>query len=227
MLVLPHRGVFFEFVPLEARGRSSPARVPLWSVERDRLYSIVVTTASGLYAYELGDIVRFPAITPLRIEFVGRLGGCLSVTQELTTHVEIERAVAHAAAACGCTTIDFGAAADVGVGGSAKSRYSLFVEFQEGAAPSNLDAFATAFDRGLCDQNRVYKEHRKGEVALLPPVVVPLARGGSRGFLERITGGNVQGKFPRIVDETKKQLLWDHVASPRGPRSSPVNQEPS
>jgi hypothetical protein len=227
MLVLPHRGVFFEFVPLEARGGTSPERVPLWRVERDRAYSIVVTTASGLYAYELGDIVRFPTVAPLRIEFAGRLGGCLSITQELTTHVEIERAVAHATASCACTTLDFGAAADVGVDGAAKSRYALFVEFQEGGNPLDLSAFADAFDRGLCEQNRVYREHRQGDVALLPPIVVPLASGGARRFLEKITGGNVQGKFPRIVDDTKKKLLWEHVAAAPAPRSSQANQEPS
>jgi GH3 auxin-responsive promoter len=226
VLVLPHRGVFFEFVPLETRG-SANVRVPLWDVSPDRAYSIVATTASGLYAYELGDIVRFPTVHPLRIEFVGRLGGCLSVTQELTTHVEIERAVAHAAASCACTTLDFGAAADVGVDGSAKSRYALFVEFPQGDKPRDLRAFAEAFDRGLCDQNRVYREHRMGAVALLPPIVVPLASGGARRFLEQVTGGNVQGKFPRIVDDAKKKLLWQQVASPTASGASPTNQEPS
>ncbi len=227
MLVLPHRGVFFEFVALDARSGANATRVPLWRVQADRPYSIVVTTASGLYAYELGDIVRFPSVDPLRIEFVGRLGGCLSITQELTTHVEIERAVARAAVSCACTTLDFGAAGDVGVDGSAKSRYALFVEFQEGERPPDLGAFADAFDRGLCEQNRVYREHRQGDVALLPPLVVPLASGGARRFLEQITGGNVQGKFPRIVDDTKKTLLWEHVAPPPAPRSSPASQEPS
>jgi hypothetical protein len=226
VLVLPHRGVFFEFVPLETRG-SANVRVPLWDVSPDRAYSIVATTASGLYAYELGDIVRFPTVHPLRIEFVGRLGGCLSVTQELTTHVEIERAVAHAAASCACTTLDFGAAADVGVDGSAKSRYALFVEFPQGDKPRDLRAFAEAFDRGLCDQNRVYREHRTGGVAILPPIVVPLASGGARRFLEQVTGGNVQGKFPRIVDDAKKKLLWQQVASPPASGGSPTNQEPS
>ncbi len=226
MLVLPHRGVFFEFVPLEARG-DARARVPLWGVAPDRTYSIVVTTASGLYAYELGDIVRFPAIHPLRIEFAGRLGGCLSVTQELTTHVEIERAVAHAADSCACTTLDFGAGADVGVDGSAKSRYALFVEFQSGDEPSDLGAFAEAFDRGLCHQNRVYREHRLGGVALLPPLIVPLATGGARRFLQQVTGGNVQGKFPRIIDDAKKRLLWEQAATPPAPRSGPASQETS
>jgi hypothetical protein len=215
LLMLPHRGTFFEFVPLEQRGTPSPARVPLWSIELGRPYSIVVTTASGLYAYELGDIVTFTSIAPLRVEFAGRLSGCLSLTQELTTHVEIERAVEHARVACACTTIDFGAAADVGVDGTAKSRYLLFVEFQEGAAPRDLGAFASAFDQGLCKENRVYREHRDGAVALLEPRVVPLVSGGARTFLEEVTRGNVQGKFPRIIDDTKKNLLWKHAARVR------------
>ncbi len=216
MLMLPHRGTFFEFVPIEARGSKNPPRVPLWAVATDTLYSIVVTTASGLYAYELGDIVRFTSLDPLRIEFAGRLSGCLSVTQELTTHVEVERAVAYAVAASSpCRTVDFGAAADVGVDGSAKSRYVLFIEFQEGAAPADLAAFTTALDEGLCRENRVYREHRKDSVAILPARVVPLASGGARRFLEEVTGGNVQGKFPRIVDDTKKKLLWKHAAVAR------------
>jgi hypothetical protein len=215
MLMLPHRGTFFEFVPIEQReqqGKTSPARVPLWAVEPDRPYAIVVTTSSGLFAYELGDIVRFPSVRPLRIEFMGRVSGCLSVTQELTTHVEIERAVAHASSVCPCTTLDFGAAADVAVDGTAKSRYLLFVEFQEGGAPSDLAAFTRAFDEGLCKENRVYREHRSGEVALVPPRVIPLQGGGARNFLGEVTRGNVQGKFPRIIDDTRKELLWKYAA---------------
>ncbi|HEY8039884.1 MAG TPA: GH3 auxin-responsive promoter family protein [Polyangiaceae bacterium] len=211
MLMLPHRGTFFEFVPLDQVGSASPTRVPLWAVERNRPYAIVPTTVSGLYAYTLGDIVRFPQTGPLRIEFMGRLSGCLSVTQELTTHVEVERAVADAVATVPCTTVDFGAAGDVGVDGSAKSRYLLFVEFHEGGAPRDLSAFAAAFDEGMCKQNRVYREHRAGEVALLAPRVIPLRAGGARGFLEEVTRGNVQGKFPRIIDDTKKTLLWKHA----------------
>ncbi len=211
LLMVPHRGTFFEFVPLEERERESPTRIPLWAVERDRPYAIVVTTSSGLYAYELGDIVRFPSVSPPRIEFMGRLTGCLSVTQELTTHVEIERAVEHAVSVCPCRTVDFGAAADVGAGGSAKARYVLFVEFQVGAEPADLGAFAAAFDEGMCKQNRVYREHRAGEVALIPARVVPLVSGGARTFLEEVTRGNVQGKFPRIIDDTKKLALWKHA----------------
>ena len=211
MLMVPHRGTFFEFVPLEQHEDPKAERIPLWRVEVGRSYVIVVTTTSGLYAYKIGDIVRFTSVSPHRIEFVGRLSGCLSVTQELTTHVEIERAVAHAAAKVPCRTLDFGAAADIGVDGTAKSRYALFVEFDSGAEPTDLDAFTAAFDEGLCQENRVYREHRQRQVALVGPRVLPLIAGGARRFLDEVTGGNVQGKFPRILDEPRKAKLLSYV----------------
>lgn len=203
MLMQPHRGTFFELVPLEEHDKPGASRVPLWEAEIDRAYAIVVTTVSGLYSYKLGDIVRFPRRN--RMEFVGRLTGCLSVTQELTTHVEIEKAVAHAIEKVPCTTVDFGCSADVGT----KYRYVLFVEFSH--PPKDLDAFARAFDEGLCAQNRVYREHRHNEVALLPPRVVPLRPHGARGYLEETTRGNMQGKFPRIIDPSKKATVMAYA----------------
>lgn len=209
MLMLPHCGTFFEFVPVEEHDAPNPTRVPLWQVEKNRPYAIVVTTTSGLYAYKLGDIVRFTETQPPRIEFMGRLLGCLSITQELTTHVEIERAVASAVAAFPCVIADFGAGAEIGARG-AKSNYVLFAEFQE--APTDLAAFAKAFDAGLCNENRVYREHRSADVALLSPRVIPLSKGGARRFMQRVTNGNVQGKFPRIVDEASVRVLFEYAS---------------
>ncbi|MBK8258423.1 MAG: GH3 auxin-responsive promoter family protein [Polyangiaceae bacterium] len=206
MLMIPDRGVFFEFVPLEEHDKSNPTRVPLWGVEKDKLYAIVVTTPSGLYAYKLGDIVRFPSVHPHRMEFAGRLSGCLSTTQELTTHVEIERAVDHAVKKHPATTFDFGCAADVGVSGS-KSRYVLFVEFLPGGEPADLKGFGEAFDAGLCEQNRVYREHRANDTAILAPTVVSLPSGSVQRFMKESGMTSVQTKFPRILDDERKSLL--------------------
>jgi hypothetical protein len=144
---------------------------------------------------------------------MGRLSGCLSVTQELTTHVEIERAVAYATTKVPCRTLDFGAGADVGVAGTAKSRYVLFVEFDPGTEPTDLRAFTAAFDEGMCLENRVYREHRTADVAILPARVVPLLPGGAKRFLDETTGGNVQGKFPRILDDERKARLLSYARS--------------
>ena len=96
--------------------------------------------------------------------------------------------------------------ADVGVDGTAKSRYLLFVEFQEGAAPADLAAFAAAFDEGSASENRVYREHRTGEVAHPAAARRPAARAAARArFLDEVTRGNVQGKFPRIIDDAEEE----------------------
>jgi hypothetical protein len=168
-------------------------RVPLWAVERDRPYVIVSTTVSGLYAYSWATSFGSPR-RPLRIEFMGRLSGCLSVTQELTTHVEIERAVEHAVKAVPCTTVDFGAAGDVGVDGTAKSRYLLFVEFQEGAAPADWTPLPPHSTKG-CAENRVYREHQRGG-GLPGAAWFPSQRAAHGASSEEVTRGNVQGSSP-------------------------------
>ncbi|MCB9596309.1 MAG: GH3 auxin-responsive promoter family protein [Sandaracinaceae bacterium] len=210
MLMVPDRGVFFEFVPIEEVDEAWPTRVPLWEVEKDRLYAIHVTTPSGLYSYRLGDLVRFPSTDPLRIEFAGRLSGCLSTTQELTTHVEIQRAAEAALAKTGTRSLDYGCAADVGVEGTARSRYVLFVEFS-GEPPADASAFIRTFDAALCEQNRVYREHRDGDLAILEPELVALPAGSVRRFMTDIGNRSVQTKFPRILDDERKAILRSYV----------------
>jgi len=205
MMMIPDRGVFFEFIRRGEHDQPEPKRVPLWEVEANAEYSVVVTTCSGLFAYQIGDFVRFTSVFPHRIEFAGRSAGVLSVTQELTTSLEIERAVSAASDRAPATIVDYSAGAEVGVDGGAKGRYLLFVEFER--APDSLLAFQEAFDHELTVQNRVYREHRARDVAILAPQVVPLMAGASRRFMEAMGQKSLQQKFPRIVDEPKRDLL--------------------
>jgi hypothetical protein len=205
MRTIPDRGVFFEFVPREDHGKPNARRFPLWQVEPNTEYSVAVTTSSGLYAYLIGDFVRFTNVFPHRLQFSGRSSGVLSITQELTSYLEIERAVTGASAQHPCTIVDFAASAEVGIGTTSKGRYVFFMEFER--EPGDLAAFAAAVDRRLCGENRVYREHRENDVAILAPRVVPLARGATRKFMEALGQTSVQQKFPRIVDERRVSLL--------------------
>ena len=216
MLMIPDRGVFFEFVPVEEASDLSnfsawPSRVPLWGVEVGKLYAIHVTTVSGLYSYRLGDLVRFTSKSPLRMEFAGRLTGCLSTTQELTTHVEIQRAMEHALAQQPATTVDYGCGADVGVHGTSRSKYVLFVEFADGGKDIDKARFARDFDAGLCKENRVYREHRVDDVGIFAPELVVLPPGSVKRFMIDIGNTSVQSKFPRIVDDERKRILRSYV----------------
>ena len=206
MLMLPDRGVFFEFVARAEHGNPHPAsRVPLWQVEPGVDYSVVLTTSSGLFGYYIGDFVRFSSVFPHRMEFAGRASGVLSLTQELTSFIEIERSFAEAVRQHPCTIVEYAASSEVDVGQSGKGRYLFLIEFER--EPKDLDAFLRAVDQELCHQNRVYREHRSADVAILAPRLVRLAHGSSVEFMERLGYGSVQNKFPRIIDEKRRDIL--------------------
>jgi len=212
MVVLPDRGVFFEFVPRAEHGKPDARRETLMSVVPGVDYSVVVTTSSGLFGYYIGDFVRFTSVFPHRLVFSGRSSGMLSITQELTTQIEIERAVSSAQQAVPCAIIDYSAAAEVGSAATGKGRYLFFVEFDR--PPRDMEEFAAAIDRQLSVQNRVYREHRMHDVAILAPKIVPLAQGATQRFMEALGQTSAQNKFPRIVDDRKRDLL-SRFARPR------------
>ena len=207
LLLIPDRGVFFEFSPVDALGAPEAGRIPVWDVEPDKTYAILVTTPSGLYSYCIGDLVRFRSTNPLRIEFAGRIQGCLSLTQELTTHVEIEESMTQALAETASPApIDYAAGAEVGVENSSRSRYVLFAEFPD-AARVECGQLASAFDVALQRRNRVYREHRQADAAILPPKLVLLRQGAVEEFLRSKRCSNVQSKFPRIVGGDEQRAL--------------------
>lgn len=215
LLLIPDRGVFFEFVPLEDAESSDPRRVPAWDVQTGVDYVIHVSTVSGLQCYRLGDIVRFTDTWPHRMVFSGRLSGCLSTTQELTTHREVQLAMDAALRQVPAQTVDYTVGAEVGVDGTAKSRYLIFAEFVDGHEPADPDAFAAAFDQAHCKENRVYREHRQGDTAILPPRLVELAPGAVQRFMREEGLTSVQSKFPRIVDGGRRDRLLGYAASRR------------
>jgi hypothetical protein len=205
MLMIPDRGVFFEFVLRADHGKADAKRVPLWKVEPGVDYSIAVSTSSGLFSYFMGDVIRFNSVFPHRMEFAGRTGGVLSVTQELTSFIELERAVSEATRVNPCSLVDFTASSEVGIDGTAKGRYLFFVEFDR--APADLASFTTSVDKELCLQNRVYREHRAKDVAILSPVVIALPKGSTGRFMQEMGMNSVQSKFPRIIDQSRRELL--------------------
>ncbi len=211
LLMIPDRGVFYELVPLEDVGSDSPRRVPLWDVETGRDYVIHMSTVSGLYSYRLGDIVRFSSTWPHRMEFTGRLSGCLSVTQELTTHLEVQRAMTAACERTSTGVVEYAVGAEVGVHGTSKGRYVIFAEFLEGRAPKDATAFARAFDEAHIAQNRAYREARHEETALFEPILVSLPRGSAKRFMQDCGMTSLQTKFPRIVDDERRDLLFSYV----------------
>ena len=214
LIMIPDRGVFYEFIPLEEAESDSPTRLALWEVETGRDYVIHMTTVSGLYSYRLGDIVRFSALWPHRLEYSGRLSGCLSVTQELTTHLEVQRAMQTASDRVPARMVDYTVASELGVHGTAKGRYLIFAEFLDGGAPADQEAFAQAFDEAHQAQNRAYREARDRDTALFGPVLISLPPGSVTRFMKEAGLTSLQTKFPRIARDSQRDILLSYGGAP-------------
>src|SRR5690606_11217055 len=80
-------GIFYEFIPAEDFFQPNQKRISLAEVQLNVNYAIVLTTNAGLWAYPLGDTVRFVSLSPYRILVTGRIKHFISAFGE---HVIVE-----------------------------------------------------------------------------------------------------------------------------------------
>ncbi|MBQ7254417.1 MAG: GH3 auxin-responsive promoter family protein [Bacteroidales bacterium] len=82
MLLMLDYDVFFEFIPMSEYGKLGARPVPLWEAETGVDYALLVSTSSGLWRYDIGDVIRFTRKAPYKFVIVGRTHQCISVWGE-------------------------------------------------------------------------------------------------------------------------------------------------
>jgi hypothetical protein len=191
MRLVLDRGCFFEFVPVEELGAPEPTRHWVATIETGVDYAVVLTTNAGLFAYVLGDVVRFVDRSPPRLLVTGRTAWMLSAFGEHVTGEEIARALDAAASATGAVLGEWCCGPEfVGELG----RHRLIVE----SAQADAARIAAALDSALAAANEDYAAHRRGGQMLAPEVViVPPGRFESWMRAQGKAGG--QHKVPRII----------------------------
>lgn len=136
-------------------------------VEPGGEYYVVVTTTSGLYRYDINDVVRIEGRyrgTP-ELVFLRKGRGMTNLTGEKVSVNQIIQAHQDAAAAAGVLVAHFRTEADL-----ENSRYLCRVEFAETIDDGHARAFLAAFDRSLMGINIEYEAKRKSQ-RLGPPVL--------------------------------------------------------
>lgn len=103
----PVRGCFFEFLPVEELGSESPTRHWAATIETGVEYAVVVSSCAGLFAYVLGDTVRFLDHAPLRLLVKGGASWTLSAFGEHRDGAEIEAALMKAARPAGIAVAEY------------------------------------------------------------------------------------------------------------------------
>ncbi|MBC7449652.1 MAG: GH3 auxin-responsive promoter family protein, partial [Hymenobacteraceae bacterium] len=123
-------GIFYEFIPATEFGTATARRLTIGEVAPGENYALVVSTNAGLWAYWVGDTVRFTSLAPPRIVVTGRPKHFLSAFGEHVIGEEVEAALSAALAAHPETrVIEFLVAPRVSADAGQPSRHEWLVEF--------------------------------------------------------------------------------------------------
>jgi GH3 auxin-responsive promoter len=193
-------GLFYEFVPLDELAAANPTRHSVTNIELDLDYAIVVTSCAGLWAYVMGDTVKFVEREVPRLLVTGRTSYTLSSFGEHLTGGEIEDAVSAAASAVGAQIADFAVGAIFPDDEGSRGGHLFLVEFST-PSPTIADAqrFVEILDAVLSRRNDDYRAHRSGGFGLNPPQLRALPRGTFEAWMKSRGQLGGQHKVPRVI----------------------------
>ena len=169
MLLMLDYGVFYEFIPLEDVGKEQPQVVPLWEVETNRNYAIVIPTSCGLWRYQIGDTVRFTQTRPYKFVISGRTKSFINAFGEELIVDNAEQGLAEACQQTGAQVREY-TAAPVFMDETGKCRHQWVIEFTK--MPANVGEFATILDRTLQNVNSDYEAKRYKNITLQPLEII-------------------------------------------------------
>ncbi|GGE61904.1 GH3 family domain-containing protein [Actibacterium pelagium] len=210
--------VFFEFVDPAQLQHSSPDRRWIETVEANKDYALVITSAAGLWSYVVGDVVRFVELDPPRLIVVGRVQQGLSTFGEHLIETEITEAISAAAHDQNTTILDY----SVGTLRDETGGYHLYlVEPMQGVEGFSAVEFAKRVDRRLSELNEDYEELRRNQ-AIGAPQAKMVKPGGFARWMKLRRGLGGQNKIPRIVTDTELfRDIRDIVLDPKGETDDP------
>lgn len=200
MLLMLAHGIFYEFMPMDEWGNENPKTLTLNEVEIGKNYALIISTNSGLWRYMVGDTIQFTSLQPHRIKVTGRLKHYMNAFGEEVIVDNSDAAIASACAETGAIVNDY-TAAPVYMTGESNGAHEWIIEFEH--LPVSLDAFVEHMDNALQRINSDYEAKRHKDIALRPPIVHQMPKGGFNRWLKDKGKLGGQHKVPRLSNERK------------------------
>ena len=195
---------FYEFVPVDEIDSPSPCAVEGHELVEGRDYYMLMTTSSGYYRFNIGDIVRcrgFVGQAPL-LEFLQKGDRCGDLEGEKVTEHQFVQAAGEAASDL---DIHLGYITAVPTRPVRESPCYIFV-VEKGDVPNERQArnFLEAVDQRLSALNFLYSARRREQV-LGSPKLWRIPTGAWTQYIEseiaRRGTGDVQYKHPGLVQD--------------------------
>jgi hypothetical protein len=198
LLLLANSGIFYEFIPTETFFDEKPTRLSLGQIELNKNYAIVMSTNAGLWAYSLGDTVKFVSKNPYKLLVTGRIKHYISAFGEHVIGEEVEQALLSVSQKEKVEITEFTVAPQVNPEKGEMPYHEWFIEFVN--PPKNLKEFAIKVDEALQQKNIYYKDLITGKV--LQPLIIRSLSTASFISLMRAEGKlGGQNKVPRLSND--------------------------
>ena len=195
MMLMIDYGVFYEFLPMDEWESESPHIVPLWGVEKDKNYAIIISTSNGLWRYLLGDTVRFTSTNPYKFVITGRTKSFINAFGEELIVDNAEQGLHYACLKTGAEVSEY-TAAPIFMDEQAKCRHQWLIEFAK--EPADLEQFAQLLDQRLQELNSDYEAKRFKDITLQPLQLIKARKGLFNEWLKMRGKLGGQHKVPRL-----------------------------
>jgi hypothetical protein len=169
----------------------------LASVEKDRNYAMVISTAGGLWRYVIGDTVRFTSLFPHKIRITGRTKHYINAFGEELMVDNADRAISMTCRETNSKIKEYTAAPRFMLD-KAQGLHEWLIEFE--TLPQSIGEFAALLDRNLQALNSDYEAKRYKEISLLPLRIIVAGEGTFYNWLRRKGRLGGQHKIPRLFN---------------------------
>ena len=200
MLLMLDYGVFFEFIPLEEVGTDNPTVLPIWEVKEGKNYALVISTSSGLWRYQIGDVIKFTSTRPYKFVITGRTKSFINAFGEELIVDNAEKGLQEACRKTGAIVQEY-TAAPVFMDKEGQCRHQWVIEFRQ--PPADLSEFAAILDTALQRINSDYEAKRYKDLTLQQLEIVPAREGLFNAWLKSKGKLGGQHKVPRLCNDRK------------------------
>lgn len=197
MLLILDNDIFYEFL---APGKSEP--LPMWEVEKGRVYELLISSSNGLWRYHTGDTVRVEQTSPLKITVAGRTKCFINAFGEELMEENAEKAISLTCRELKATVLNY-TAAPVFASDRRRGKHQWFIEWDK--APYDKNEFAALLDLNLRKLNSDYDAKRQNTIFLDPLEIVDVPHGVFNEWLKAVGNGKLGGqrKVPRLANDRR------------------------
>lgn len=205
LLLLVNGGIFYEFIPVDEFFTENPTRLCLAEVELNKNYALILSTNAGLWAYSIGDTVKFVSKNPYKILVTGRIKHFISAFGEHVIAEEVEHALLSVANKEGVEITEFTLAPQINPPQGGLPYHEWFVEFAK--PPADIATFALKVDTALQQKNIYYADLINGNI-LQPLQLHSLKPNAFINYMRTQGKLGGQNKVPRLANN---RLIADEL----------------